>query len=299
MKITDPDTPDPLPKFTAEMEKAIKDLRETALRTVVPASDQLSLLAKECALPTKQLQGIFEKTEFLPSAQLKALAEEMRSQTVQWSQTAEEMRPLFEHAAEVWRECRDGAARLAKSGWTLPAHMTPREMLELLNEPNDDAIDRAFIEFYHDAGQISFLKRAILASPRFKEWEQLLEQCFDNYESGKYLICIPALLSVLEGGLALPEGATFIGSKERIKYFNSKLDASQPLSIKHAMWNSMNEFVKALYQDRHFDQGRPLKLNRHWILHGRDIPSSWRQADALRLFHALSTICSLCSPVSG
>jgi hypothetical protein len=43
-----------------------------------------------------------------------------------------------------------------------------------------------------------------------------------------------------------------------------------------------------------FDACRPDVLNRHWILHGRDV-ASWRQVDSLRLFVAVDT----CSRVTG
>jgi hypothetical protein len=91
-----------------------------------------------------------------------------------------------------------------------------------------------------------------------------------------------------------PEKVIFVRADDRIRYFKSKMDACGADSLNHDMWNSMNTFVSTLYQDSDFNaDSLPSKLNRHWILHGKDLPYSWRRADALRLFHALSTLCSL------
>ncbi len=51
---------------------------------------------------------------------------------------------------------------------------------------------------------------------------------------------------------------------------------------------------RSLFQFAPFDGDKPVFINRHWILHGRDNDSaSWTVADALRLFNALQTVDSL------
>lgn len=290
---------DTLREFEQDMARATEQLRKVALEAVVPSSSVLAQIAEQWLIPQSHLQKIFEQSAVIPSSRLEALAQEIVAPRILASQFWEEMKPVFQHTADLMgdlmSETKAGAERLAKAGWTLPVHMTAGEMLELLEETDNDKIDEDFMAFYHDGEALPLLKRALLGAARLRDWQPLLEQCFGNYEKGDYLICIPALLTVLEGGLALPEGASFVGVNERIAYFRDKIAASTPDSLHQVMWESINTFTAALYEKSDFGAGtRPSRLNRHWILHGRDLPSSWRQADALRLFHALSTLCTLC-----
>lgn len=189
---------------------------------------------------------------------------------------------------------KDGAARLAKFGWTVPMQMGLRQMLEILKETDADAIDKYFLNFYHQRYGDPPLRdlQGISRSALLSGWRALLEQCFDNYARGQHLICIPALLTVLEGAIAVPEGAMFVNSPQRKALFDEKIEEGGDLG--GTVWDSMRIFFDNLYQNSDFAGARPSSLNRHWILHGRDEPD-WRQADALRLFHTLFTLSSIFS----
>lgn len=185
----------------------------------------------------------------------------------------------------------EGAARLAKFGWMVPMGMCLREMLDILEEAGADAIDNRFINFYHKDGASSpGHLRGLLSSTRLGRWRNLLQQCFDNYERGHHLICIPALLTVVEGAIAVPERENFIRARERKKFFDARVAAWESDPIERVTWESLKIFFENLYKGSDFTKTRPFQLNRHWILHGRD-ETDWRQADALRLFHALDTLC--------
>jgi hypothetical protein len=60
------------------------------------------------------------------------------------------------------------------------------------------------------------------------------------------------------------------------------------------IWRSIETFFDQLFSYRAFEDPRPDHLNRHWILHGRDIPD-WGRADCLRLLQGLETIISVIS----
>jgi hypothetical protein len=211
----------------------------------------------------------------------------------QFAADLEETIAASEIMRNFYRGCGIGAARLARSGWTLPISMSLPEMLELIRMADDDAIDIAFVAAYHGDGGLASLRDDLLAAARLKDWQPLLAECLDNYEEGRHRICIPALLSVLEGAIARPDGVEFVRTDQRIAYFRAKIEAAGRDSLDYATWSSMDIFFALLYEKRDFVQDRPPMLNRHWILHSRDLPASWRQADALRLFHALATLCSL------
>lgn len=324
MNITELVAPDAFRKFTEQMECANRALHEAALRFAVPQASVLAEITARLALPTPEIHRMVEQasrashmaaeiaTRLLPQADrlASALAETVAHVAISESQLRKmldasglavslnserliaETRAAAQRFAEFERDCVNGAERLARSGWTLPISLTIPDMIELLRVP-DDAIDDAFIAAYEGEDGFSWLKREINVAGRLKVWQPLLEQCFDNYERGNYAICIPALLSVLEGAIAKPDGLLFVKPEERVAYFKAKIEAVDGESLDRATWNSMNIFFALLYEKSDFRAAPPPKLNRHWILHGRDLPSSWCRADALRLFHALATLCTL------
>lgn len=63
-------------------------------------------------------------------------------------------------------------------------------------------------------------------------------------------------------------------------------------SLNYITWISVEKFIECLFRYKKFDDDRPIFLNRHWILHGRD-NTDWEIGDSLRLFNALNTISQL------
>jgi hypothetical protein len=61
-----------------------------------------------------------------------------------------------------------------------------------------DEID-AFFEAYFEDGGLEALREDILGDKKLEKWKVLLDQCFKNYNGGDFQICIPSLISVLEG----------------------------------------------------------------------------------------------------
>lgn len=186
------------------------------------------------------------------------------------------------------------AELLGEYGWTLPMSMSPFQLHEIL-ELNDPAlIEAEFVKYYSQDNGSTYarLSRKLLSSPDLALWRDLLDQCCRAYERGEYLIAVPSLLTVLEGAIAVPENAKFVGGEDRKRYFEEKIAAAPSDSVTQYMWRSVGTFVKMLFQKKTFGTPPPAQLNRHWILHGRDTPD-WGRADCLRLFQAIETIISL------
>jgi hypothetical protein len=291
--ITDFGFSESLKGMVRQAEQANKAWQDALLKAVMPGPLTLTKMAESFVVPLPNFNYLIEQAVFQPM-NWELLAKETNVFPDIASRFRREMHEISERAAEVMRECEDGAERLAKSGWTLPVQMSPRQMVELLKRKTEDELDQDFIAFYHEDGELHRLKPTLLQSARLKTWNSLLEQCFENYEAGKYLICIPALLSVLEGAIASSEGAQFVRAQQRIDFFRNKVEVSSAGSLKELMWKTLDVFIARLYEPSDFRGSRPLRLNRHWILHGRDLPSDWTTADALRLFHALATVSTLC-----
>lgn len=104
-----------------------------------------------------------------------------------------------------------------------------------------------------------------------------------------YLIAIPALLSIIEGVVALAGCALTERKVHLVAICASNSEKSGPNLIQAEMWTSMALFMEKLFQQAPFEDATPTFMNRHWILHGRD-SAPWSRAEALRLFNALQTV---------
>jgi len=186
------------------------------------------------------------------------------------------------------QELVDASKKLAGFGWTIPQAMSPREFFHISALDDEGTIDARFLNFYQRSGNSTLLGAAI-GSSRFIRWRPLLRECYESYEDRRFLICIPSLITVLEGAIALPEGLRFIHDSEREAFFQNRIAGCGADMLPRALWESVHVFMSRLFQRADFAGMRPLSLNRHWILHGRDLPD-WGQADAVRLFQALSTL---------
>jgi hypothetical protein len=193
-------------------------------------------------------------------------------------------------------DTRAASEQLARSGWTLPMQLTVADVMDLAGEPIDK-VDAFFVDHY-TAGNFAALRRArreLLSRPGLSTWWQLLDECFEVFESGKHLITVPALISTIEGVVSYAGNSLHkqnVSRKFLVGVCANKAKGLPGGGIHALMWRSLEIFIEKLFQDAPFDKSRPIAINRHWILHGRDSANS-TVADSLRLFSALETIDSL------
>jgi len=187
--------------------------------------------------------------------------------------------------------------RLARLGWPMPMSLTPREMYVLVKQHKGRAaVDRALLAVYESDGGRYFERVVANLSGRkhLKRWQPLLEQALTAYRRGDYAITVPALLTVVEGVLMRAHGNQTRPIKvvtERI----AQLEATFGGSVTVMLWRVVGEFVRELYARSDFTGRRPRGLNRHWILHGRDV-ADWDRSESLRLFQAVDTLSYLLEP---
>jgi hypothetical protein len=211
------------------------------------------------------------------------------------SQISSSIQPLLETLANIdwpniYTRMGQSCDRLALLGWALPMTFTPRELVALAEQSTDQEIEQYMLDYFTQPDGVRLqLRGSVLHGETLKGWRDLLEQCFEAYDRKHYLIVIPALLSVIEGAVAENAGKLRSGRVKPEKLASDlENDASQG-SMQRLIWRSTRIVMERLFAGSHFGGPHPGRLNRHWVLHGRD-QTQWTQTDALRLFNLLATI---------
>jgi hypothetical protein len=189
---------------------------------------------------------------------------------------------------------REGAIQLANKGWTIAAWMGLRDVSSL-GSATESEIEEYFLKNYlgeeGDAGELHETSRTLLASNELSKWRGLLEEVFECLEGKRYRVCVPSLLTILEGFTM-----ESLQRKQRINRKSRKVRTAVENASWHqqsdfigVMWMSVVTFFEHLFADSDFDSEAPTFINRHWVLHGRSA-TDWTAADALKLVNALATL---------
>ena len=200
--------------------------------------------------------------------------------------------PLLKVWAEIderLKRMEPAAYSLGRSGWTVPTwgplflaedlvQMIPQEQFDALFE-HEYRADRRKLE--------REMFERLLSAPTLRRWEPLLAEVRVAYRRKHYLVAVPALLAVLEGSVVF--AANRVSSKRQLqRVLNDEL-AKSTWSYGRVAWASLAGFVGVVFGSHQFSKTPPARLNRHWVMHGRDEPR-WQRVDCLRLFQALDTL---------
>ena len=200
----------------------------------------------------------------------------------------------MERVAAVWEEWDQKmdlyADRLGESGWTYPMNLTPHQLSRIVQCNDAGKLDEEFVEFYHYNGGECFaeLCEDIGKSDHLTPWHTILTQCVESHRDGRFEISATCLISVLEGAITKRHGGR-LKQTQLTKFFNERIQEAGRDRMEAAMWKSVAAFIKELFAYYDFSGDAPARINRHWILHGRTIPSG-TEADSLRLFQAIHTV---------
>ena len=173
---------------------------------------------------------------------------------------------------------------LGQKGWTLPGFLTPAEIEQLLTG-NDATLEKRLMRRY-TPNEVSGLQESILKSTTARPWRQVLKQAFSANDRREYLIVVPALLAVLEGLLAIVAGKLKKNDVRVRKWGEAQVAKQMPQSIHKVIWESVAAFVETAWTSSKFSGNKPPYLNRHWILHGREMQDV-KKADVLQLLQAI------------
>jgi hypothetical protein len=183
---------------------------------------------------------------------------------------------------------------MADRGWTVAAWMSLPD-IPALGEASDDEIDSFFVKSYlgskGESGELKTLSNDLLTSNEISPWKGLLEEVFSCILEGHYKVCVPALVTVIEGFAAQCLYKQLNTSRRELKVAATLKKAKwhEEESFTGIIWLSVVTFLDHLFAHSDFESTTPQFINRHWILHGRSA-TEWTTTDALKLANALATL---------
>lgn len=195
----------------------------------------------------------------------------------------------FVDALEKAHGTPEKAKLIAELGWVIPSHATLTEYAAIIAPISDiKSADEAFTNYYlsDNAIELKGLKTDLLKCSDIKTWQPALEEAFLNLDEGRNMSCIALLLPLIDGVTSIKfSEPNFYKLNNRKAFFREKLRMAETRLTKY-LWQSYEAFADNFFKSC---QSSPSFLNRNWLLHGRDIPSS-NLSDCLRLLQALETI---------
>jgi hypothetical protein len=189
---------------------------------------------------------------------------------------------------------RDGAVALANKGWTVPAWMTLPD-IPRLGKSTESEIEDFFLTSYlgvdGEEGELKRTLSTLTASSEMRKWKYLLEEIFECIGNKKHRVCVPSLLTILEGFTieSLHKKKHISRKITRVKSAVEDTKWHRQNDFDGIMWLSVLTFLDHLFANSDFSSSPPTSVNRHWVLHGR-AATDWTAADALKLVNAISTL---------
>lgn len=233
------------------------------------------------------------------AAVAESVTRQLASHTVAWERAQASLREALKPVIEVGNMVADWDAaflrleprayELGQLGWTVPMwaelHMLRSVFVDATPQEVDDAFEHYYVANSDENARVLF--EEIRSATQISNWQPLLEEAIAAYEQRRYLIVVPSLLLVLEGIIAVK--ASIATTRINLKKGIQTRRADAVSGFDRLLWASVEGFVLELYRDSDFGAHPPARLNRHWILHGRQAPS-WSRVDCLRLFQAVHTL---------
>jgi hypothetical protein len=192
------------------------------------------------------------------------------------------------------QKARAGALRIADSGWATADWMAPGYVAGFARSPYKE-IDAYFVERYLGGasfkGRQKFTADELLASPQLRKWKPLLRQTFECLQAEKYIICVPALISVIEefASESLVNALNHPRSRVRSNKGSEKAKWRKKQTIDGLFWSSAILLVNRMFADVHDKRPGPSLENRHGISDNRS-QIKWNRVDAAKLVNALATL---------
>ncbi|MGH7814846.1 MAG: hypothetical protein ACREQI_12680 [Candidatus Binataceae bacterium] len=270
----------------------------TPTLSIAGAADALSLVTRAAA----ETAWITRAAESFSSSSIARIAAETTLSVARVADASVGSLPSILAAMDRFYEHTNQAfaagEAFAEYAWTIPLQATPDELFDLAGKIHDaESADNAFAEFYSedDFARLSSLEQGLLESGDLQSHRPLLQEAILDLKDQRYRVCAMALLPMIEGLFASKFSEPHFESKsQRRRFFDDHVAAQLNGSLTESLWRSVKRVTEVLFQASSFDDdtNRPTIINRHRVLHGRDVPQD-SLTDCIRLLHALDTIAAL------
>lgn len=191
---------------------------------------------------------------------------------------------------------KDIVQNISSEGWSIPVGIIVNRLIDLKEiDYCSDEIDDAFTIFYTDNKnkRLRELIDIIISNEECNEWIQIIEECYESFDSDRFACIIPCLMAIIEGYLAKKIGTYNTQDVKLINPTETKVNAVDTENPNHALYYlgrySVVLVIENLYQKSDFSGVIPISMNRHWIMHGRKIAFN-PKVDALKLFNLIGSI---------
>ena len=130
------------------------------------------------------------------------------------------------------------------------------------------------------------LKNLILENLKSKKLTGVLMQTFTAYESNLFYPCLCASFPILENILKDNDDLT---NTSLLKLYDSIINNQEKDLETTLLVHGVRGFVNHITKRIDFSDTEPLRINRHWFLHGRS-EHTVQKADCLKLFVAIASL---------
>jgi hypothetical protein len=184
---------------------------------------------------------------------------------------------------------------IGELGWTVGTHMTPWDLLILVEINERSEADAYIMAKYKERDSDLMDVEARLSNvPELEPFRPALDQCFKAFRRGEYAITIPCLIAILERSIRYLSPfpnltSTDVGKMARQAYMQSKGERDAVAVL--GTW-PLYEFVRALYTQYLPGESSDDQIFRKGILHGNQAPPDER-IEVIRLFHAICSVTEL------
>jgi len=193
---------------------------------------------------------------------------------------------------EFAEECR----RNAKYGWCLSAEMGVAEYREVARSEDSQVVkDAKFVSMFECEGFALYkAEKEYIISKSSDEWKLLYDDCFNAFENELHRLAIPSLIMGIEHELYVISKSEKYGMKliRKVKsdFERGHSDATLTYALNAPVFSVLEN---SLFKTVPFESDKPTFLNRNWVLHGRDDPTSWGKIEVYKLMTIISAIKSL------
>jgi hypothetical protein len=268
-------------------------------RMVIDLSSGDSPLGSEIA----RSLAAFSEVQKQIAESMEPLRKVWEEQQTRWAALQEIWAKQSEEIAEgmKWfKTALEKAESVGRYGWFIPDDATPGQIVDIIDSITDEtSANTAYLSYFtsFDGYHLNTLVKKTLKDPHLAPWNPLLKEALFCLRKKKYRVCIASLLPILDGLCASQFSLPYFYSKNTRRAFldDRRQWVANNEVIMRYQWMAFIGFFETLFS--HYDFANPpttppLVLNRHLLLHGRDIPQA-KLEDCLRLLLALDAISNL------